>query len=112
MVGRLKSGSSLDEANYQLFLSGLCEALGLPRPLMASAENARNDYVLGLIVVGSLRIRAAPLFVAMPDANDEYVGVALGEVDDEMGLEGMDADRWRELSALAGHVWVGGDQSE
>jgi len=36
-------GSEL--ANYQLFVIGLCEALGLDRPAMAAEENQFNDYV-------------------------------------------------------------------
>lgn len=36
-------GSEL--ANYQLFVIGLCEALGLPRPHMAQERNELNDYV-------------------------------------------------------------------
>src|SRR5690606_32134494 len=38
------SGGS-ERANYQLFIIGLCEALGLERPAMAMEENQFNDYV-------------------------------------------------------------------
>lgn len=34
-----------ERANYQMFLSELCEALDLPRPDPASADTASNDYV-------------------------------------------------------------------
>ncbi|WP_122465324.1 class I SAM-dependent DNA methyltransferase [Brevundimonas lutea] len=34
-----------ERANYQMFLSELCEALGLPRPHPASDDTAGNDYV-------------------------------------------------------------------
>ena len=34
-----------ERANYQMFLSELCEALNLPRPDPASHETASNDYV-------------------------------------------------------------------
>ena len=34
-----------ERANYQMFLSELCEALDLPRPDPASHETASNDYV-------------------------------------------------------------------
>jgi hypothetical protein len=34
-----------ERGNYQLFLIGLCEALGLPRPDAAEATRERNDYV-------------------------------------------------------------------
>lgn len=40
---RASGGSEL--ANYQLFVLGLCEALGLDRPAMAQEQNDRNDYV-------------------------------------------------------------------
>jgi hypothetical protein len=36
-------GSEL--SNYQLFVIGLCDALGLDRPAMSQEENQRNDYV-------------------------------------------------------------------
>lgn len=41
--GAASGGSEL--ANYQLFVIGLCEALGLDRPNMASEQNDLNDYV-------------------------------------------------------------------
>ena len=34
-----------ERANYQMFLSELCDVLGVPRPDPAGAERARNDYV-------------------------------------------------------------------
>ncbi|MCB1465774.1 MAG: class I SAM-dependent DNA methyltransferase, partial [Rhizobiaceae bacterium] len=40
----LQSGGS-ELANYQLFVIGLCEALGLDRPNMAQEQNELNDYV-------------------------------------------------------------------
>ncbi|WP_137152575.1 DNA methyltransferase [Devosia sp. FKR38] len=40
----IDSGGS-ERANYQLFISGLCHALGLPAPVMSSEFNHRNDYV-------------------------------------------------------------------
>jgi hypothetical protein len=42
-TGAASGGSEL--ANYQLFVIGLCEALGLERPNMASERNDLNDYV-------------------------------------------------------------------
>ena len=34
-----------ERANYQMFLSELCDAIGVPRPDPAGAERERNDYV-------------------------------------------------------------------
>ena len=34
-----------ERANYQMFLSELCEALDLPRPDPASDDTRTNDYV-------------------------------------------------------------------
>ncbi|TIX05519.1 MAG: class I SAM-dependent DNA methyltransferase, partial [Mesorhizobium sp.] len=42
-AGSQSGGSEL--ANYQLFVIGLCEALGLERPNMAQEQNHLNDYV-------------------------------------------------------------------
>ncbi|MET3594109.1 hypothetical protein ABID26_003515 [Mesorhizobium shonense] len=42
-AGSQSGGSEL--ANYQLFIIGLCEALGLDRPNMAQEQNDRNDYI-------------------------------------------------------------------
>jgi hypothetical protein len=38
------SGGS-ERANYQLFIIGLCRALGLPEPQMSAERNQFNDYV-------------------------------------------------------------------
>ena len=45
LIVESSASGGAERANYQLFVMGLCEALGLGRPQMASAENARNDYV-------------------------------------------------------------------
>jgi hypothetical protein len=34
-----------ERANYALFLTELCDALGLPHPDPAGADRERNDYV-------------------------------------------------------------------
>jgi len=34
-----------ERANYQMFLSDLCDVLGVPRPDPAGADHTRNDYV-------------------------------------------------------------------
>jgi hypothetical protein len=34
-----------ERANYQMFLSELCDVLGVARPEPAGAERAHNDYV-------------------------------------------------------------------
>lgn len=39
-----------ERANYALFLTELCDALGLPHPEPASAEHAANDYVFERVV--------------------------------------------------------------
>lgn len=45
LIAEAKASGGSELANYQLFILGLCEALGLERPAMAQEENARNDYV-------------------------------------------------------------------
>ena len=39
-----------ERANYQMFLTELCEALGLPRPDPASDDTRTNDYVFERVV--------------------------------------------------------------
>ena len=39
-----------ERANYALFLTELCDALGLPHPEPASAEHSSNDYVFERVV--------------------------------------------------------------
>ncbi len=34
-----------ERANYQMFLSEFCDAIGVPRPEPAGAERTHNDYV-------------------------------------------------------------------
>lgn len=45
LIAEAKASGGSELANYQLFVLGLCEALGLPRPAMAQEQNDRNDYV-------------------------------------------------------------------
>jgi len=44
-IARWKNSAAAERANYQLFLSELCELLGLPRPEPARADDERNAYV-------------------------------------------------------------------
>ncbi|MBB4302097.1 hypothetical protein GGD81_001121 [Rhodobium orientis] len=44
-VAEAKASGGSELANYQLFVVGLAEALGLERPQMAGEENQFNDYV-------------------------------------------------------------------
>lgn len=39
-----------ERANYALFLTELCDALGLPHPDPAGAHHERNDYVFERVV--------------------------------------------------------------
>lgn len=45
LITEAKASGGSELANYQLFILGLCEALGLDRPAMAQEQNDRNDYV-------------------------------------------------------------------
>ena len=44
-VARWKNSGASERANYQLFLSELCDVLGVPRPDPAGADDERNAYV-------------------------------------------------------------------
>lgn len=44
-IERWRSADGSEKANYQLFLTELCEALGLPRPDPAGVDTAQNAYV-------------------------------------------------------------------
>jgi hypothetical protein len=43
-----------ERANYQMFLSELCDVLGVPRPEPAGAERSQNDYVFERAVDSTL----------------------------------------------------------
>jgi len=45
LIAEAKASGGSELANYQLFVIGLCEALGLDRPAMAQEANELNDYV-------------------------------------------------------------------
>ena len=45
LIEEAAASGGAERANYQLFILGLADALGLPRPQMAAEENQRNDYV-------------------------------------------------------------------
>jgi hypothetical protein len=53
-----------------------------------------------------------PLLVPVPHADDEDVVVLFDLVDDEMGLERVNAHWRRYLKAFPRHAWIGGDQAE
>ena len=44
-ISRWEESGAAERANYQLFLSELCDFLGIPRPDPAVADDARNAYV-------------------------------------------------------------------
>ncbi|MEX1203762.1 MAG: type IIL restriction-modification enzyme MmeI [Dongiaceae bacterium] len=44
-VARWQKSGAAERANYQLFLSELCDVLGVPRPQPAGPDDALNEYV-------------------------------------------------------------------
>lgn len=44
-IARWQSAGGSERANYQLFITELCELLGLPKPEPAQAEAEDNAYV-------------------------------------------------------------------
>lgn len=45
LIADAEASGGSERANYQLFSTRLCAALGLPQPEMAREENRLNDYV-------------------------------------------------------------------
>lgn len=45
LIAEAKASGGAERSNYQLFVVGLCDALGVPRPAMAQEQNRLNDYV-------------------------------------------------------------------
>ncbi|UJQ93353.1 class I SAM-dependent DNA methyltransferase [Mariluticola halotolerans] len=45
LIANASASGGSERANYQLFILGLCEALGLQKPEMAQEHNHHNDYV-------------------------------------------------------------------
>ncbi|MBS3650814.1 class I SAM-dependent DNA methyltransferase [Pseudaminobacter sp. 19-2017] len=45
LITEAQASGGSELANFQPFILGLCEALGLERPAMAQEQNERNDYV-------------------------------------------------------------------
>ncbi len=44
-IDRWRTAAASERANYQLFLSELCDLLGVPRPDPATGDSARDNYV-------------------------------------------------------------------
>jgi hypothetical protein len=44
-IERWRHSAASERANYQLFLTELCDLLGLPRPDPATGEADRDNYV-------------------------------------------------------------------
>jgi hypothetical protein len=45
LIAEASASGGSELANYQIFVLGLCEALGLDRPAMAQEQNSLNDFV-------------------------------------------------------------------
>ncbi|MEI6564882.1 MAG: DNA methyltransferase [bacterium] len=50
-IKRWEKSGAAERANYQLFLSELCDVIGVPRPNPAGADDSQNDYVFERAVV-------------------------------------------------------------
>ena len=50
-IKRWEGSGAAERANYQLFLSELCDIIGVPRPNPAVADDSQNDYVFERAVV-------------------------------------------------------------
>jgi hypothetical protein len=50
-IERWKASAAAERANFQSFVSELCDVLGVERPRPAVADDARNDYVFERAVV-------------------------------------------------------------
>ena len=44
-IRRWAASGAAERANYQLFLSELCDVIGVPRPEPQAADDAQNGYV-------------------------------------------------------------------
>ena len=44
-ISRWQSSGAAERANYQMFLSELCDVIGVPRPDPTAADTTRNLYV-------------------------------------------------------------------
>jgi hypothetical protein len=50
-IKRWEKSGAAERANYQLFLSELCDVIGVPRPEPAGADDSQNNYVFERTVV-------------------------------------------------------------
>lgn len=68
LIAEASASGGAERANTPLLVIGLTDALGLPRPQMASAENARNDHVFGR-QIDSPRPNGSPPFASSAPPN-------------------------------------------
>lgn len=59
LIAEAQSSGGSKRTNYQLFIVGLCDVLGQPRPVMARAENEHNDYGFERRTPAALAARSA-----------------------------------------------------
>lgn len=45
LIADAKASGGSERANYQIFITRLCHALGVPQPAMSTEQNRFNDYV-------------------------------------------------------------------
>ena len=79
-IQRWAASGAAERANYQLFLSELCDVLGVPRPDPQAADDARNAYVFEKPVplphgtTGRINLYNARLFRAGGETGQRGVG--------------------------------------
>jgi hypothetical protein len=107
-LSRWKSAAASERANYQLFLSELCDILGVPRPDPATGKAEADRYVFekpvtriveGRESTGRIDLYKAGCFVleAKQGDNDGLVSV-LKQIHDALDAAVLNAYNWTDLA--------------
>ena len=88
-ISRWQTSGAAERANYQLFLSELCDVIGVPRPDPTAADTTRNLYVFDRAITrthpdGSTTTNYIDLYKARHFVNETKQGLTADTAPDEL----------------------------
>jgi len=89
LIDRWSSSGAAERANYQMFLSELCDVIGVPRPDPTAADTTRNLYVFDRAITrthpdGSSTTNYIDLYKAGHFVNETKQGLTADATPDEL----------------------------
>lgn len=110
-IARWKSSAAAERANYQLFLSELCDLIGVPRPNPTVAADSQNSYVFeravhfhngdGTTSLGRIDLYKKSCFVLEAKQGSDQIAVPAPAVRNRRGAAVRQTQGWDEAMLAA-----------